>query len=444
MREEIKFINFDYIEKLTLEKCKELEIIPIEKNKKIIILCKKVREEIKRNLELIYDEIEMEVIESKIFENLGEVIFIDNENLEKEIIEKAILEEASDIHCEIEKTGVNIKYRIDGLLNLRYKISKKDYNKFLSRIKIKSNLDIAEKRRSQDGKFKIEIGNKEVNLRVSIMNTINGEKIVIRILKDTLIKKDYKDLINIKKQVETLEKIIKRKNGLVIINGPTGSGKSTTLYSILEVSKKESVNITTIEDPIEVTVEGITQIQLNKELGLDFTTSLRSVLRQDPDIIMIGEIRDKDTAKIAVRSAITGHKVYSTLHSISALEVFYRLKDLEIEEGILRQALVGIVSQKLIRKLCDKCKKRLKVELNDNFMEVYEKEGCTECGHSGNKGRILVSQVYKFDRDFKFSELEKNKEYFSNLEMKEVALEYLKNGKIAYSDFLEFIEEQEG
>ncbi|MGL4850058.1 MAG: GspE/PulE family protein [Clostridium sp.] len=444
MREKIKLINFKYVEKLTLEKCRELEVIPIERNKKVIILCKEMNEEVKRKLELIFDEIEIEFIEKNEFENLSKIIFIDNENLEDEIIGRAILDEASDIHCEIEKTGVNIKYRIDGLLNLRYKISKENYNKFLSRIKIKSNLDIAEKRRAQDGKLKFEILDKEINLRVSIVNTINGEKVVIRILKDTLIEGDYKDLINVKKQIEVLDKIVKKKNGLVIINGPTGSGKSTTLYSILEVSKKESVNITTIEDPVEVTIEGITQLQLNKEIGLDFTTSLKSVLRQDPDIIMIGEIRDKDTAKIAVRSAITGHKVYSTLHSISALEVFYRLKDLGIEEGILRQALVGIVSQKLIRKLCDKCKRKLEIKINNRIIKVYEKEGCIDCGYTGNKGRVLVSQVYKLDRDFKFSKLEENKEYYSNLEMKEVALEYLENGEIAYSDYLEFIEEQDG
>ncbi|MGL5647737.1 MAG: GspE/PulE family protein [Clostridium sp.] len=444
MKEMIKNIDFKQIDKLTLEKCMELEVIPIEIEKKVIILCKYIDEEAKETIRLIFDEIKIKIITEEEFEEIKKVIFINNKNLESEIIGKAIAEGVSDIHCEIEKTGVNIKYRIDGLLNIRYKISKEVYNKFLSRIKIKSNLDIAEKRRPQDGKFKYETLGKEVNLRVSVINTINGEKLVIRILRDALIREDYRDLISIEKQKEVLNKIVKRKNGLVIINGPTGSGKSTTLYSILEISKKENVNITTIEDPVEVSIEGITQIQLNSEIGLDFSVALKSVLRQDPDIIMVGEIRDKETAKIAVRASITGHKVYTTVHSISGREVLYRLKDLDIDEGLLKQALVGIVSQKLIRKLCNSCREKINVSLKGENLIVYEKKGCKACNYSGNKGRTLVTQIYKLDRNFDFLEIEKNKEHFSNKEMKDVAFEYLRSGHIGYSDYLEFIEEQEG
>lgn len=445
MKNLIDEIDFKYIEKLSLNKCFELDLIPIKKEDFVYIICDNSKNNYIDRLNLVYGlPIKILEINEDEFLKLKHMIFLEiNENVENIIIEEAINDRASDIHFEPSRGGVNIRFRIDGLLVRRYKISYEIYEKVISRIKNNSNLDITEKRKPQDGKMKFKLNNNEYNLRVSIIKTINGEKLVIRILREGLIKLDFRDLTNIEEQRKDLIRIVRKKEGLVIINGPTGSGKSTSLYSILESSKDDGINITSIEDPVEVSIDGINQIQLNRKVNLDFSNALRSVLRQDPDIVMIGEIRDSETAKMAIRASITGHKVYSTLHSISGREVFFRLKDLGIDEKFLREALVGIISQRLIKKLCDKCKQEETINFNGENIKCFKRVGCTKCSYTGYKGRILLSQIYKLDKTFSIEELEKDSNMLSNNKMKEMAYKHLINGDITYIDYIDFIEEEE-
>lgn len=447
MINEIRKIDFECINKLSIEKCLELNVIPLIDENNIKIVCDvTVEEKNQEFFHLIFDEnFEIQKIDSLNLERLKKVIILESykEDIEEKIIEEAIEARASDIHFEPEKNGVYIRFRIDGLLGIKYKISLQKYEKVLSRIKNKSNLDITEKRKPQDGKMNFKFKNKDYNLRISIIKTIYGEKIVLRILKKSIIKLSLRDLACNEEEEKNLINIVKRRDGLVIVNGPTGSGKSTSLYSILEKVKDTGINITTIEDPVEVSIDGITQIQLNRDINLDFSNALKSVLRQDPDIIMIGEIRDSETAKIAVRSSITGHKVYSTVHSISPREVFFRLQDLGIEERTLKESLVGIISQRLLRKLCDKCKVSETIQFKGEDITVYKSIGCEDCNYTGYKGRILLSQITKIDKDVTIQKLYEDKELLSNKNLLKVGIKYLKDGFISYLDYRDFVSEQE-
>ena len=253
--------------------------------------------------------------------------------------------------------------RIDGKLSIYTKILHLEYQKLISKIKVLGNMDITEKRRPQDGKASMEVDNKNYDLRLSTITIIYGEKLVIRILYNDVFnhKLDELNMTNI--QRNKLKKIISINNGLVLINGPTGSGKSTTLYSILNEINNKEVNITTLEDPIEVFIEGVNQVSLNKKAGITFASGLKSILRQDPDILMIGEIRDEETADIAVKASLTGHKVYSTIHTKTPKDVYFRLEDMGIKSYLIKDSLVGIISQRLIRILCNQCK-RVEKEIN--------------------------------------------------------------------------------
>lgn len=317
---------------------------------------------------------------------------------------------ASDIHFDPQTEFMKIRIRIDGALEDYAEIPNAVKKNLTTRIKIISGMNITESRLPQDGAIKATLKDMDLDLRVSVLPISGGEKIVIRILDYTRSLAGLEQLDFSEENFKKVLHMINVPNGIVLITGATGSGKSTTVYSILQRLNKEETNIITVEDPVEMDVEGINQVQTNSEIGLTFAAALRSILRQDPNIIMIGEIRDTETAKIAVRASITGHLVLSTLHTNTALNTIERLLDMEVERYLLSSALTGIVSQKLARRLCPKCKKLratndyektlFKNVLGHDVNQVYAVEGCEECGN-GYKGRIAIHEVLLINEEIR-------------------------------------------
>lgn len=315
---------------------------------------------------------------------------------------------ASDIHIEPFEHEVRIRYRIDGQLQTVNTLDIGTLAALTTRIKILANLNIAEKRIPQDGRIIIKMGKDDIDLRVSILPVVYGEKIVIRILKRGNVQHD-KSLLGLSDEnMNKLMKLVSSPHGIVLVTGPTGSGKSTTLYTILSELNNNETNIVTIEDPVEFMLKGVNQVNVNPKSGLTFASGLRSILRQDPDIVMIGEIRDEETAQIAVRAAITGHLVLSTLHTNDAPSTITRLIDMGIEPYLLANAITGVVAQRLVRKICPQCKvayeasdyeKRL---LNFNVNErvlLHYGEGCGHCNHTGYMGRTGVYEIMEVTRE---------------------------------------------
>lgn len=317
---------------------------------------------------------------------------------------------ASDIHYDPWEDFMKIRIRIDGELIDYAKVPNVYKNNLVTRIKILSGMNITESRLPQDGAIKANIGGEDVDMRVSCLPTNKGEKVVIRILDYSKHVSGIESLGFTDSNLRKVEKAITAPNGIVLVTGATGSGKSTTVYSILNKLNQEDINIITVEDPIEMDIEGVNQVQTNSEIGLDFANVLRSILRQDPDIVMIGEIRDTETAKIAVRASITGHLVLSTLHTNDALTTIERLCDMGVERYLLSSSLSAIISQKLARKLCPKCKYKrkatqyekelIKRELNYDIDEIWDKKGCDEC-NNGYKGRIAIHEVLLINEEIK-------------------------------------------
>ncbi|MCI5984009.1 MAG: GspE/PulE family protein [Firmicutes bacterium] len=317
---------------------------------------------------------------------------------------------ASDIHYDPWEDFMKIRIRIDGELIDYAKVPNAYKNNLVTRIKILSGMNITESRLPQDGAIKANIGGEDVDMRVSCLPTNKGEKVVIRILDYSKHVSGIESLGFTDSNLRKVEKAITAPNGIVLVTGATGSGKSTTVYSILNKLNQKDINIITVEDPIEMDIEGVNQVQTNSEIGLDFANVLRSILRQDPDIVMIGEIRDTETAKIAVRASITGHLVLSTLHTNDALTTIERLCDMGVERYLLSSSLSAIISQKLARKLCPKCKYKrkatqyekdlIKRELNYDIDEIWDKKGCDEC-NNGYKGRIAIHEVLLINEEIK-------------------------------------------
>ncbi len=309
---------------------------------------------------------------------------------------------ASDIHFDPHKENMVIRVRIDGSLIDYAEVPALFQKNLVTRVKIIAGMNITESRLPQDGAIKANLQGTNLDMRVSVLPTNLGEKIVIRIMDYSLSGTGIESLGFSESNYQKIQKMLTLPNGIIMVTGATGSGKSTTVYAMLQRLNKEDTNIISVEDPVEMNIEGINQVQTNSEIGLDFATVLRSILRQDPNVIMIGEIRDTETAKIAVRASITGHLVLSTIHTNDALNTIERLLDMDVERYLLASALEGIIAQKLARKLCDKCKKKreastyekelFKKALNKDVEYLYSAEGCEEC-HHGYKGRVPIHEV---------------------------------------------------
>ncbi len=324
--------------------------------------------------------------------------------LVKEMIDKAVRQRASDIHIEPTERKVRVRYRIDGALYEKAKYDINVLNAMVARIKIIGGMDIAEKRKPQDGRITQVVDRMEYDIRVSVLPTVYGEKVVMRLTSKTGLTKEKSQLGLKPREMEQFDYILRNPHGILLVTGPTGSGKSTTLYTALSELNREDVNIITVEDPVEANIDGINQVQVNPKAELTFATALRSILRQDPDIIMIGEIRDKETASIAVQASITGHLVVSTLHTNSSASTITRLEDMGIESYLIADSVIGVIAQRLVRRLCNDCKRSRPAtadekELMGCRMEeevmIYEPCGCSKCENTGYKGRIGVYEIMK-------------------------------------------------
>ncbi len=325
------------------------------------------------------------------------------------ILTDAIMKDASDIHIEPYEKSVRVRYRIDGVLYEIMQLPLKIRNAVVSRIKIMSQLDIAERRLPQDGRFMVRFGNREIDFRVSVIPVQYGEKVVLRLLDKGRVRYELESLGLEEDQIEVLERAINKPYGMILVTGPTGSGKSTTLYSILSELNKPTVNICTAEDPIEISLPGVNQVQVHEEIGLTFASCLRAFLRQDPDIIMVGEIRDVETAEIAIRAALTGHLVLSTLHTNDAPSSMTRLLDMGIEPFLVSSSVILVVAQRLVRTLCPHCKEPMEVQpevmlelglkeedLKDGF-RFYRAKGCPKCDNRGYRGRTAIFEIMEVD-----------------------------------------------
>lgn len=338
-------------------------------------------------------EKEMEVLE-------GEAVNNPSVRLVDSIIKEAIPYRASDIHIEPFEKTVKVRYRIDGDLQERAEFPTASYSAISARIKIMAGMDIAERRIPQDGRINLIIGGKEYDFRISSLPTMFGEKFVIRVLDRSSFRFTREDLGFTDSESIILDKMLSRPHGIILLTGPTGCGKSTTLYAFLKGINKPSVNIVTVEDPVEYMMSGINQTQVNTKANMTFAVALRSILRQDPDIIMVGEMRDEETAEIAVRAAITGHLVFSTLHTNDAPGSITRLQDMGVADYLVADSLVGVIAQRLVKRLCPACKKKSKLTQqemdllgNPDTTSIFRPQGCQFCNNTGYKGRIAVHEM---------------------------------------------------
>jgi len=325
------------------------------------------------------------------------------------IVGQAIKMNASDIHIEPFKNNVKVRYRIDGDLQEIMRLPIKSHMAIVTRIKIMGKMDIAERRIPQDGRVEIGLEGKEIDLRISSLPTVYGEKIVIRLLDRNGFSFSKEDLGFEDRDLKIFDKIIKQPHGIILVTGPTGSGKSTTLYTMLKELNVQEKNIITVEDPVEYKLDGINQVQVNYKSGLTFSKALRSILRQDPDIIMIGEIRDSETAEISVRASITGHLVLSTLHTNDTASTIVRLIDMGIEPYLVSTSVIGVISQRLVKKLCPSCKslyelssqeKRILGLNPEDKITMYRPIGCNKC-IKGYKGRVAIFEIMDLDKDIR-------------------------------------------
>ena len=330
--------------------------------------------------------------------------------LVKSMIDQAVRQRASDIHIEPMERQVRIRYRIDGALYEKANYNIRLLPAMVARIKIIGGMDISERRKPQDGRITQVVDRREFDIRVSILPTVYGEKVVMRLTSKNALTREKSQLGLREDELKKFDHILSNPHGILLVTGPTGSGKSTTLYTALSELNKEDVNIITVEDPVEANIDGINQVQVNNKANLTFATALRSILRQDPDIIMIGEIRDQETASIAVQASITGHLVVSTLHTNSAASTITRLADMGIEPYLIADSTIGVIAQRLVRRLCPECKKPKKADAEelemlmlepDADVTVYEPCGCTKCDGTGFRGRIGVYEIMEVTQPLK-------------------------------------------
>lgn len=329
------------------------------------------------------------------------------------IIRRAIKEKASDIHFEPQKGLMRVRFRIDGVLYEKESIDKDLQRNCISRIKIISGMDVAENRRPQDGRCNFSVGTEQYDLRISTLPNMNGENLVLRLLNKSFIKQSFEALGMDRNQVQDVNFLLNKPYGLILLTGPTGAGKTTTLYSMLSQLNDTQRSIVTVEDPVEYEMNGINQTSTNIHIGYTFSNAIRHILRHDPDIIMIGEIRDKETAEIAIRAALTGHLVLSTMHTNTAAGAITRLLEMDIEPFLISSALNGVISQRLVRKLCFDCKKshtadsETERKINqflpfDETLLLARPVGCDFCSKTGFKGRIGIFEILKIDEDLRY------------------------------------------
>lgn len=408
-------INSDFIHIISTDLANYYKIVPKEVNENLIsFYCIQSNNtlEIKEELELLIgkqvDLISVE--ESEItkalsvyyrkerIDNSSKTLTVNSGDFLEVLLSEAKSLKSSDIHCEVYEKSARIRFRIDGQLIERYKIELENYLELVNKIKIRSKLNITEKRLPQDGR----ITTGDFDVRVSILPTLYGEKIVMRLLGQDASNIDLTSLGFQKEELNKYLEAIKKPNGIILISGPTGSGKTTTLYATLRLLNDTKRNIVTVEDPIEYTLKGINQVQLKEDIGLTFASALKSFLRQDPDVIMLGEIRDSETALMAIRASLTGHLVLSTIHTNSAIGTVSRLIDMGVPPYLISETLNLSVAQRLVRKLCNHCKEEVSFDINDfpeSFKipyepkEMFKSKGCNECYHTGYKGRTAIYDV---------------------------------------------------
>ena len=353
------------------------------------------------------------------------------------ILQEAIKERATDIHVEPQEDKVNVRIRIDGVLQIIMTPPATSLSGLVTRIKILSKLNIAEKRLPQDGRFSIKTAAKDIDVRVSILPTVHGEKIVMRLLDKSGFDFNLTTLGFPKKNLSVFKKVISQPYGMVVVSGPTGSGKSTSLYAALKQIKDEKTNIITVEDPVEYQLEGISQVQVFEDIGLTFGSSLRSILRQDPDVLLIGEIRDEETADIAVKFSLTGHLVFSTVHANDAPGTLTRLLDIGIAPFLVGSCLNLVMAQRLVRKLCDKCKEQYKptadelaligLKSKDVKGSLYKSKGCADCRNTGYRGRTAIFEMIPMAKELR-------KLVFENANEDEIRQAAIKNGMVTLRD----------
>jgi type IV pilus assembly protein PilB len=353
------------------------------------------------------------------------------------ILQEAIKERATDIHVEPQEDKVNVRIRIDGVLQIIMTPPATSLSGLVTRIKILSKLNIAEKRLPQDGRFSIKTAAKDIDVRVSILPTVHGEKIVMRLLDKSGFDFNLTTLGFPKKNLSIFKKVISQPYGMVVVSGPTGSGKSTSLYAALKEIKDEKTNIITVEDPVEYQLEGISQVQVFEDIGLTFGSSLRSILRQDPDVLLIGEIRDEETADIAVKFSLTGHLVFSTVHANDAPGTLTRLLDIGIAPFLVGSCLNLVMAQRLVRKLCDKCKEQYKptsdelaligLSSKDVKNDLCKAKGCADCRNTGYRGRTAIFEMIPMSRELR-------KLVFDSANEDEIREAAMKNGMVTLRD----------
>ncbi|BDS14308.1 GspE/PulE family protein [Aureispira anguillae] len=416
-------IDRSILQLLTTEQAWHYEVIPFEK-KEGMLFCVAIegKNTSKEELEVLLGvDIRLEYITATVLQPLLSQYYrrqaraAKSKNLDKnqdildQLIQEAYQLGSSDIHIETYERKCRVRIRIDGELVERYHLDKATYPSLVNKIKIRANLDIAEKRLPQDGRIFFETNHQKFDLRISILPTLYGEKVVMRLLSSDIGNIALEELGFQTQQLVDYMEGIKRPNGIVLISGPTGSGKTTTLYATLHLLNETSRNITTIEDPIEYTLEGINQVQLKEAIGLDFSAAMRTFLRQDPNIIMVGEIRDKDTAEMAIRASLVGRLVLSTIHTNSAWGIIPRLVDMGIPAYLLADTLNTAVAQRLVRLLCPHCKEQKVLLENEDYPRNYKApellehhytaKGCDHCYYTGYKGRKAVYEIIPIDED---------------------------------------------
>ena len=364
----------------------------------------KVAEQYTKERENLYHQETQQDINSEEVEKSPIAILV------RSIIEQGIRQRVSDIHIEALENNMRVRYRVDGVLDQGRLYNLNLLSAVTARIKILSGLDISEKRKPQDGRMTMVLNRGDYDIRVSILPTVYGEKTVMRLALKQALTKDKQSLGFTEEDLRRVNALLGYPHGIILVTGPTGSGKSTTLYTILSELNRSGVNIITVEDPVEANIDGINQVQVNNKAELTFASALRSILRQDPDIIMIGEIRDKETAEIAVKASITGHLVLSTLHTNSAAGTVMRLVDMGIEPYLLADALTGVIAQRLVRCLCNYCKKEYVATEDEKELlgvteeiHLYQPCGCLKCNNTGYIGRIGLYEIMPINRKLKYS-----------------------------------------